>query len=248
LNLEIDTWKKPSDFPYLREGELHIWRCRIQDHNPSDFEKLLSPDERSRADRFYFTKDRSSYVICRGTLRILLGRYVSLPPSTLQFQYSGFGKPSLSENATSIGKRIKFNLSHSNEFSLFAFTPGKEVGVDVEFIRPNVIKEEIAERFFSPDETQTLRSLKTEQQAEAFFRCWTRKEAFIKARGDGLSLPLDQFDVSLRADEPAALLRTKFDAHEVSRWSIYHLDIADGYSGAVAAEGRDHQVNVFSLD
>lgn len=181
----------------------------------------------------------------RGTLRFLLGKYLNLFPTIIKFQYSSYGKPSVVEQDQK--RLVQFNLSHSGSFSLFGFTLGRSIGIDVELIRPNVVEEEIAERFFSPMETRTLRSLPAERQAEAFFRCWTRKEAFIKARGDGLSLPLDQFDVSLGPDEPSALLHTAFDPQEASRWSLYHLDVQQGYAAAVATEGSGHHVKLFSL-
>lgn len=247
LSVPIDFWETPSKFPSLQAGELHIWRCHIQKCDLAALTPILSSDETSHADRYYFPKDRASYIACRGTLRSLLGKYLNSLPSLLEFQYSPYGKPSLAEKNKIGRKPIQFNLSHSSDFSLFGFTLDREIGIDVEFIRPKVVEEEIAERFFSPMETRTLRSLPADQQAEAFFRCWTRKEAFIKARGDGLSLPLDQFDVSLGPDEPAVLLRTAFDPQEASRWSLYHLNVEEGYSAAVVIEGSGHAVKLFSL-
>lgn len=248
LSVPIDFWETPSKFPSLQTGEIHIWRSHIQKCDLAVLKPILASDETTRAERFYFAKDRDAYIACRGTLRSLLGKYLNLPPSLLKFHYSSYGKPSLAEQDNKIVRKpIQFNLSHSNEFSLFGFTLDREIGIDVEFIRPKVVEEEIAERFFSPLETQALRSLPHEQQVEAFFRCWTRKEAFIKARGDGLSLPLDQFDVTLGPDEPAALLRTAFDPEEASRWSLYHLNVEEGYSAAVAVEGSSHTVKLFSL-
>lgn len=246
MSVSTDSWTTPPQFPELQEGELHIWRCELGKCNLDALQSTLSQDENARAERFYFSKDRASFVACRGTLRFLLGKYLDLAPSAMKFQYTSYGKPYLEEGRIK-GRTLQFNLSHSNAFSLFGFALEHAIGLDIEFIRPNVAEEEIAERFFSVAETQKLRSLPAEQQPEAFFRCWTRKEAFIKARGDGLSLPLDQFDVTLAPDEAAALLSTRFDPLEVSRWALYHVDVEEGYSGAAAIEGKTHKVRLFSL-
>ncbi|HKP10473.1 MAG TPA: 4'-phosphopantetheinyl transferase superfamily protein, partial [Blastocatellia bacterium] len=153
----------------------------------------------------------------------------------LSFGYSEHGKPSL---AGSHSGDLRFNVSHSHELALFAFTWGRELGVDIEWIRPEVAGEQIAEQFFSRDEVATLRALPPGRQAEAFFNCWTRKEAYIKARGEGLSLPLHLFDVSLAPGEPAALLRAAM-SDETTRWTMTALAPGAGYKAALVAEGRD---------
>ncbi len=129
-------------------------------------------------------------------------------------------------------------MSHSHGVALYAVTRDREVGIDLEFIRRDLEVEQIAERFFSRRETATLRALPTALREYAFFLCWTRKEAYIKARGEGLSLPLDQFDVSLIPGEPAALLSTQPDSDEALRWSLQELTLASGYVAALAVEGR----------
>ena len=134
---------------------------------------------------------------------------------------------------------IRFNLSHSHGKALYAVSRGREIGVDLEFIRGDLEAEQIAERFFSHSEIETLRALPLSLRKHAFFLCWTRKEAYIKARGEGLSLPLDQFDVSLIPGEPAALLSTQSDSDEALRWSLRNLTPASGYAAALATEGRD---------
>jgi 4'-phosphopantetheinyl transferase len=133
---------------------------------------------------------------------------------------------------------LRFNVSHSHSLALYAITRAREVGVDVEHIRPEIAQEKIAERFFSPREVTVLRALPTPLQASAFFACWTRKEAFIKAKGDGLTLPLDQFDVSLAPGEPATLLRTAWDPQEAACWALQDLAPAPGYRAAVAVAGH----------
>jgi 4'-phosphopantetheinyl transferase len=137
---------------------------------------------------------------------------------------------------------LGFNLAHSHELALYAITRGREVGIDLERIRSNLVDEQIAERFFSPREVVVLRGLPTHRQREAFFNCWTRKEAYVKAKGQGLSIPLDQFDVSLAPGEPAALLSTQWHPQEASRWSLQKLNPGCGYVAALAVEGHDWQV------
>ena len=158
--------------------------------------------------------------------------------ATFAFQYSPSGKPSL-RDVTESGD-LHFNVSHADGVALYAITRGRAIGVDIERVRADMANERIAARFFSPREVATLRSLRPDLQSEAFFTCWTRKEAYVKARGVGITAGLDQFDVSLAPDEPAAILANR-DASEAHRpWSLYHLAPCPGYVGAVAAEGERH--------
>jgi len=197
---------------------------------------LLSADERERAERFHFANDRAHFIAARALLRTLLGRYLDLPPRHLSFSYSPYGKPALAGEGE--GRALRFNVSHSHGVALYAFARGREVGVDVEYVRPDVVGESIAERCFSAQEVATLRSLPAEVQPRAFFNCWTRKEAFIKARGEGLSFPLDQFEVALDPKEPAALISIGGDRREASRWSLQALPVEEGYVAALAVEGH----------
>lgn len=206
---------------------------------------LLSADERERAERFHFRRDRDHFIAARGLLRLLLSRYLGLPPQQLSFSYSPYGKPSLA--AERDRARLRFNVSHSQGIALYAFTLEREIGVDVEYIRQDVVGESVAEHFFSAQEVASLRSLPAEVQPQAFFNCWTRKEAFIKARGEGLSFPLDQFDVSLVPGEPAALISTRNDLLEASRWSLQTLPVEEGYVAALAVEGYNWRLECWTL-
>jgi 4'-phosphopantetheinyl transferase len=218
---------------------VHVWRA-VLDVPESQVRNLwytLTADERQRAERYVFQKDRTHFVVARGLLRVLLGRYLRQDPRHLHFTYGPHGKPAL---ATDTGRAsMHFNVSHSHGLALYAITRGREVGVDVERIRPAVVQEQIAEHFFSPREVIVLRALPPPLQAPAFFACWTRKEAYIKAKGDGLTLPLDQFEVSLAPGEPAALLRTAWDPQEAAGWALQDLAPAPGYRAAVAVAGHD---------
>jgi 4'-phosphopantetheinyl transferase len=218
---------------------VHVWRAALDvpELQVRSLWDTLTADERQRAERYLFQKDRTFFVVARGLLRVLLGRYLRQDPPHLRFIYGPHGKPALATDTG--GGALRFNVSHSHGLALYAITRGREVGVDVERIRPKVAQEKIAERFFSPREVTLLRALPAPLQATAFFACWTRKEAYIKATGEGLTLPLDQFDVSLVPGEPAALLRTAWDPQEAARWALQDLAPAPGYRAAVAVAGHD---------
>jgi 4'-phosphopantetheinyl transferase len=232
-------WSSPPARLCLDSGAVHVWRASL-DQSPSQIERFretLDDDERSRADRFYFSRDCEGFILARGVLRAILGRYLDRAPESLSFGYSTHGKPALAPEPGA--DAIRFNLSHSQGMALYAVTRGGEIGVDLEFIRCDLEAEQIAERFFSHSEIVALRALPPGIRKYAFFLCWTRKEAYIKARGEGLSMPLDQFDVSLIPGEPAALLSTKPDAGEALRWSLRDLNLGRCYAAALAAQGRD---------
>jgi len=226
----------------LSSAEVHVWQACL---NPAasyveDLQRALSADELQRAARFHFPRDRRRYTVARGVLRDILGRYLGRPPSELLFRYSAYGKPALADDFDVAG--VRFNVSHSHEMGLFAVTCGREVGVDIEYLGREIRGEEIAEHFFSAQERANLRALPAEMKHRAFFNCWTRKEAYIKAHGEGLSLPLDQFDVSLAPGEPAALLATRSDPREALRWSLQALTPGPGYVAALAVEGQGWQL------
>ncbi len=241
--LTPDTpWSSPPKKLILGHDEVHVWRAALntKESRIQSLRRTLTADERARAERFHFQKDRDQFTVARGVLRVILGRYLDVDPSRLRFSYSPYGKPSLERESG--GGDLCFNLSHAGEMALYAVTRGREIGIDVEPIRTDFANEQIAERFFSPREVAALRALSGNMQPQAFFNCWTRKEAYIKARGEGLSLPLDQFDVSLVPGETAALLNTSGDPQEVFRWSLREVAPAAGYVAAVAVEGDDWQL------
>jgi 4'-phosphopantetheinyl transferase len=231
-------WLPPPAELTLSSAEIHVWRASL-DPAASCIERLqssLSADERQRAARFHFPRDRRRFTVARGVLRDILGRYLGVPPSALAFCYSTYGKPALADVAVATG--LRFNVSHSHEMALFAVARGREVGVDIEYLGREIRAEEIAERFFSAHERANLRALPAEVKHQAFFNCWTRKEAYIKAHGEGLSLPLDQFDVTLAPGEPAVLLATRSDPREALSWSLQALTPGPDYVAALAVEGQ----------
>jgi len=223
----------------LGSGAVHVWRACL-DQSPLQVDKFqitLDDDERSRACRFYFSRDRQRFIVARGILRSILAGYLGRIPSSISLTYGSHGKPALASESGA--DAIRFNVSHSHGMALYALTRGREVGVDLEFIRRDVKAEQIAGQCFSHSEIIALQALPLSVRDDAFFLCWTRKEAYIKARGAGLSMPLDQFDVSLIPGEPAALLNTQPDSDEALRWSLMNLTPACGYAAALAVEGCD---------
>ena len=234
----VPSWGLPPETLILGSDEIHVWRVTL-DQTTSQIESFrhtLAADEQAKAERFYFRRDREHFIVARGVLRALLGFYLNKAPGCLSFRYSSHGKPALAWESG--GDPVRFNLSHSHGVALYAVTRGREVGIDLEYIRSDLAVEQIAERFFSRREIAMLRALPIDLRTYAFFLCWTRKEAYLKARGEGLSLPLDQFDVSLIPGEPAALLSTDCGSPEALRWSLQELTPAPGYVAALAAEGH----------
>ncbi|HEY0080425.1 MAG TPA: 4'-phosphopantetheinyl transferase superfamily protein [Pyrinomonadaceae bacterium] len=243
VSSHASLWQPAPEHLTLETDEVHVWRASLEQKASAvaEFRRLLAEDERRRADRFHFTRDREHFVVARGILRTLLARYLDRRPERLRFIYSAFGKPSLEEEAAG-APVLRFNVSHSKDLALYAFTRGREIGVDIEHIRDDVEGEDIAERFFSPAEVGVLRSLPSDARPRAFFDCWTRKEAYIKAHGEGLSLPLDGFDVTLSPNQPAALLATRHDPTQATRWSLRELSPSEGYAAALAVEGDGWQL------
>jgi 4'-phosphopantetheinyl transferase len=230
----VSEWTVPPAQLRLAPDELSAWLIPIDapPHRLRDLAETLSPDEQRRAARFHFERDRIRFMAARGALRGILGAYLRRPPAEIVFAYSPHGKPSLADEPS-----LSFNISHSGDWALCAVALNRRIGVDIESIQPELAGQSIAERFFSPREVAELRALPSAEQSAAFFRCWTRKEAFVKARGEGLSLPLDRFDVSLRPGAPPALLSTLDDPREADRWSILALPAPPGYVASAVVEG-----------
>jgi 4'-phosphopantetheinyl transferase len=224
------------------EGEIHVWefRSEVSEPCPEEFTILLSPDERERAARFHFEKDRLRFSATRARTRMILGAYLQSDPREVLFKYSPREKPHLANASLD----IRFNVSHSGDQAVVAVTSGREIGVDVEQIRSNIDCEQLAERFFSPGERKFLQELPEEKRLHAFFRLWTCKEAFLKAHGTGLSRPLSSFDVQL-GERLGNLLRIRGNAGEENLWSLVELESSSGYPEAVAVEGPLSAIRAF---
>ena len=230
------TWRQPISLPSLAQNEVHIWRVHLPlaPKHYADLWQVLNEEERERARCFHFERDRECSVTARGILRLLLAWYgagengVELKPASLSFSYNTYGKPELP------GLRLAFNVSHSGAMILLAFSALQPLGIDVEHMRAQSDLESLARHFFASEECTTLLALPAEQRIQAFYNCWTRKEAYIKARGLGLSLPLDSFTVSLTPGEPAALLACTDDTRMPADWSLFALEPGPEYAGALA--------------
>ncbi len=234
----VPPWRTPPETLALECDEVHAWRATL-DQSPSQIQSLLlnlATDEQTRAERFHFARDRARFIVARGVLRAILGRYLNREPACLSFCYGSHGKPALT--GQSDRSAIRFNVSHSHGVALYTVTRGREVGIDIERIRFDLAVAEIANRFFSRREIAMLRALPAASRHQAFFRCWTRKEAYIKARGEGLSIPLDQIDTLPVPEEPSAVFGTEQPPPQTSRWSIQDLFPLPGYAAALAVEGH----------
>lgn len=246
-NPDLFSKNFPKPVPIHRD-EIHIWYTRLDvpETQVKKWQLYLSPDELQRAHRFHFIKDQHHFIVGRGVLRKLLGNYLNKHPYELRFEYNKYGKPFVDYEIE--GDKLHFNLSHSHELCIYALTLKHHLGIDIEFVREDFSDLEIAERFFAPEEVKVLNSLPVTDQKKAFFLCWTRKEAFIKAKGKGLSIPLDQFNVSLVPGQPARLLKTRYDRLDVDRWSLFNIDLFPEYAAAVAVEGQNLQIKYQNSD
>jgi len=227
------AWLAPSRKLALSGDEIHVWRARLDLESESlgRMQRTLANDEQARANRFHFDRDRNHFIACRGILRELLALYLSCSPVSVEFSYGPFGKPGLRTQGSTMP--IRFNIAHSRGLALLAFSHGREIGVDVESIRANFGGDEIAQHYFSKQEVAELRALPETLRAEGFFVCWTRKEAYIKARGLGLQIPLQSFSVSLTPGQMETL-----QSEDASRWMLRSVDLGPGFAGAVVGEGH----------
>lgn len=234
-------WQVTKHIPGIISGELHIWAAFLGT-NPLPHEFYLAGDERQRMQRFRFEHDRRMYGFAQGLLRILLAGYLDLTPRDIEYSRSEYGKPHLDLPGGNAG--LEFNLSHSGDAVLIAITRGIPVGVDVEQVKPLPDLDQVASNYFSAAEQVDLFSLTGSARVDAFYRCWTRKEALIKASGEGLSMPLDSFQVSLLPGASPELLQSA----NSSTWMLLNIEPAPGYAGAAAAPINSLQASFFAAD
>jgi len=229
-----------------RRGAVEVWVVDLNalDHTLHPVYELLGEDERQRAERFRFPIDRRRFVMARATLREILGRYLQTAPEQLEFEYGEYGKPRLARPHTS----VRFNASRSGERALIACTQDHEIGVDIESLSRELEIDDLSRRFFTASESQKLATFPADRRKEAFLRCWTCKEAFIKAVGKGFSLGLDKFNVSLGMGSPKVDASTPIDKFIVDGWSLIPLasSALEGYISALAIEGEDAEVSLRS--
>ena len=235
----MTTWPAaPAELPAL-ERTVHVWAVPLDDARVDldGGRELLSPDERERAARFHFEQHRRRYLIAHIALHWILSRYLQIDPAQLSFELGSNGKPKLTAALASNG--VEFNLSHSNEMALLAVNRIGEVGVDIEYVKPDFKFEEIAERFFTAREATALRELPSELQRQAFFKCWTCKEAFLKAKGTGLSGKLDEVEITLGAADQVQIRA------DVPGWSLAELNSIDAYQAALVVAGSSIPIRYY---
>lgn len=243
---ETIQWQPPPEALHLASDEVHVWAAALTVHRDilEAYITTLSPDEKARADRFRFGKHRHRFIVGRGVLREILGRYLQANPAALRFEYLTNGKPALSPELSR--GRIHFNLSHSEDLALVAVTCVGMVGVDVEWVRAIDDADGLVARFFSPRENELFQKVPSSEKPAAFFNLWTRKEALLKATGEGITRSLSLVEVSFLPGELAALLAVSGDTVKAAQWSLLDLQPAQGFVGAVAIEARDVTVKAFA--
>ena len=222
----------------LTDSELHVW-CAALNASPNDlayYSSILSSDEKARAERFYFEIDRHHYIAGRGILRSLVGGYLDIKPAQIEFVYGQYGKPALRDQT------LEFNLSHSMDMALYIFSLGHKVGIDIEFTHPMPEMDKFAAEHFTPGENKLIHSLPEAQKLDTFFKIWTCKEAFLKANGFGLTIPINQVEISLDVENSAILNVGAQNKEQTQDWRLELLTPVDGYRAALAVKGFKGQV------
>jgi 4'-phosphopantetheinyl transferase len=237
---DSESWAPHSGELVLDAAEIHVWRVPLSEEEQrlARYASVLAPEERARANRFLAQRDHNRYVVTRGILRELLGRYLHRSPAEIRFEYNPEGKPFLAKDLSHTA--IEFNVSHAHEVALLAFAIGRKVGVDVERVRPDFAVSEVADQYFSCGEIAELHALSGELSTRAFFQLWACREAYVKALGDGLQHPLNRFQVSLLPEGSPQLLST-----DASRWTLHLVFPDQQHAAAVVAEGRDHALRLW---
>jgi 4'-phosphopantetheinyl transferase len=228
----------------LSESTIHIWSfpTRASHHVVATFERVLIPEERNRAFRFRFHHLFASFVIARGALRYLLGHYLNCDPARVSLVYGLKGKPAVESPSS-----LQFNMTHSGDLAVIALTLRRELGVDIEQIGPLADMQQIANHFFCPEEAAEVMCAPQGERERAFFLCWTRKEAYIKATGDGLSAPLGSFRVTVHPDKPARFVHIQHNEIEAKSWTLHDFQVAAGYAAALAYRDQPRSLRLFSV-
>jgi 4'-phosphopantetheinyl transferase len=241
------AWPAASQVPprFGESSETHVWAAAL-DLSGSALAALaatLAPEELDRASRFRFPIHQRRFVAARGSLRGLLAVYLGLPPQKLEFSTGLYGKPELAHGHA--GRPLHFNLSHTENLALIAVTQAAEVGVDLERLRTFPDADDLVARFFSPHETEAYRALPLSERPLAFLHLWTRKEAWLKAKGEGIGHSLHRVEVELLPGKPAALKHLPTDLGQVADWSLHHLQPAADFVGALAVRWPQITIRCF---
>jgi len=234
-------WPRIETLDAPTPNGVHVLRVSLLHDHPEALREVLNRDEKARADRFHFEADRRRFTVARAGLRQILGSCLRRDPAEIGFAYAANGKPALADPTSA----LRFNLSHAGELALYAVADSREVGIDIERFDPRRDVDGIADRFFSPDEADALRRLPADARAHAFTWVWTRKEAFLKARGEGLFAALEAFDVTVDLQAPPRIEATRPDAGLAARWSLLNLHPHPEYAATLAAEGSGGDVRCY---
>lgn len=239
------NWQTPPTELNLFHNEVHIWcvNLNIPESQIEQLAKLLCEEEITRANRFHFPHHRQRFIVARSTLRIILGRYLKIEPSNIQFQYTPKGKPSIKGD-----EGLNFNMSHSENMALYGITRDRLIGVDIEYLRPMEDAAQLAKRFFCQSEYEVISPLPPGEREKVFFRAWTAKEAFLKATGAGIGGGLEGVEVDLTCEDTIRFLRLKEPEYTVSDWSLLSLIPADEYRGAVVVQGDLSMISQYRLN
>lgn len=239
----LANWQNSTDCSYSISDEVHVWKIPLD--LPQEIvlrlKNVLSKDETERANRFHFSKDHNRYIVTRGTLRILLAKYLKKNAEEIDFIYNEYGKPFLKDF------EFQFNVSHSNALGLIAFDSLFPLGVDIEWKRPDFASAKIGKRFFSTAEVEELLKLAEEEIHDGFFNCWTRKEAYIKALGKGLNIPLSKFQVSLAPEKTAQLLNTEHDPWQKNLWKLFAIKVPAEYAAALMVNISRNNIFLYEI-
>lgn len=222
---------------HLARDDVHVWRIRLSSGKTEELWPLLSADERKRAERFHFAEHRNAFVVAHAMLRRILGSYVD---GELHFVTAQYGKPALRDH-----EDVRFNLSHSGDLALVAVARGREVGVDVERWNVSIEHLDLADYVFSVAERAALRGLDHDERVAGFFTAWSRKEAYIKATGHGITRGLDHFDVTLEPGKLARILDDRMDSAFTERWVMRDVQVPEGYSATVVAAAPVRDVQLY---
>ncbi|WOD43237.1 4'-phosphopantetheinyl transferase family protein [Hwangdonia lutea] len=224
---------------------IHIWVININDviHKIDNLKHVINKAEKEKASNFHFKKDQNKYIMSRGALRVLSACYLNRNAKEIEFEYGEYGKPEYNFDSD-----LKFNISHSGDLIVLSFVKEFDIGVDIEKVKADFDIFEIAANFFSDLEIKTLKKVPKDKQVEYFYRCWTRKESFIKAKAMGLSFPLDSFSVCINSDKKTAVLETKWDINEKDTWSLFTFSPQPNYIGAVSIQGNINAIEYFNFN
>jgi len=245
-HVKLRPWSEGPLSPELSSEHIDIWRVHLdQPRSTTSADSVLSLDEHTRAKRFFFEEDRLHFIRCRSALRLLLSRYLGIPPADIRFDYRPGGKPELAAQQSSC--RLRFNVSHSGRLALIAVSADRRIGIDIEKKCADVEITVLAKRFFSSRERAGLQALPDFLRVAAFFACWTRKESFLKATGAGLSFPMADFSVTTHPDLDPALEEIGGNIEARNQWALADLNVVDGYRATVAVEGSLSRLEMYTL-